>query len=156
MHPIARRVDTSRQPQGNRPFVNQDRGFRPQTCTGRDYSKLKCFSCGQFGHMQSRCPRPDASLPFKPAGWYLQSESRQQMLHRENSVQTGTSPTPVCTHFIQPPSHLHQSTRHRNLHHLTRWWIRALWRHRMCLFLVFADMGPSGLSGGFCGRPVHG
>ena len=27
MRPKARRVDTSRQPQGNRPFANQDRGF---------------------------------------------------------------------------------------------------------------------------------
>ena len=78
MRPIARRVDTSRQSQGNRPFSNQDRGFRAQTCTGREYSKVKCFSCGQFGHMQSCCPRPDASLLFKPAGWYIQSEGRQQ------------------------------------------------------------------------------
>ena len=78
MRPIARRVDTSRQPQGNIPFANQDRGFCPQTRTGWDYSKVKCFSCGQFGHMQSRCPRPDTSLPFKPAGWYLQSDSCQQ------------------------------------------------------------------------------
>ena len=51
MRPIARRIDTSQQPQGNRPFATQDRGFRPQTRTGRDYSKVKCFSCGQFGHM---------------------------------------------------------------------------------------------------------
>ena len=78
MRPIAQRKDNSRQSQGNRPFPNQDRGFRSQTRTGRDYSKVKCFSCGQFGHMQSRCPRPDASSPFKPAGWYLQSEGHQQ------------------------------------------------------------------------------
>ena len=31
MRPIARRVDTSRQPQGNRPFANQDRGSCSQT-----------------------------------------------------------------------------------------------------------------------------
>ena len=60
MRPITRRADTSRQPQVNRPFADQDQGFRSQTRTGRDYC--------QFGHMQSRCPRPDASLPFKPAG----------------------------------------------------------------------------------------
>ena len=78
MRPIARQVDTSRQPQGNRPFANQDREFRPQMRAGWDYSKVKCFSCGQFGHMQSCCPRPDAPLPFKPTGWYLQSDSRQQ------------------------------------------------------------------------------
>ena len=88
MRPIARRVDTSRQPQGNRPFANQDRGFRPQTRTGRDYSKVKCFSCGQFVYMQSHCPRPDASLPFKPMGWYLQSDSRPQ---RDGDTPPGNS-----------------------------------------------------------------
>ena len=88
MRPIARRKDNSRQSQGNRPFSNQDRGFRSQTCTGRDYSKVKYFSCGQFGHMQSRCPQPDASLPFKPAGWYLQSEGRQQ---RDGDTPPGNS-----------------------------------------------------------------
>ena len=75
--------------QGNRPFADQNRGFRSQTRTGRDYSKVKCFSCGQFGHMQSRCPRPDVSLPFKPVGWYLQSDSRQQ---RDGDNQPGNSP----------------------------------------------------------------
>ena len=88
MRPIARRMDNSRQSQGNRPFSNQDRGSRSQMRTSRDYSKVKCFSCGQFGHMQSRCPRPDASLPFKPAGWYLQSEGRQQ---RDGDTAPGNS-----------------------------------------------------------------
>ena len=88
MRPITRRTDTSRQPQGNRQFTDQNRGFCSQTRTGRDYSKIKCFSCGQFGHMQSRCPRPDASLQFKPAGWYLQSDNRQQ---RDGDTQPGNS-----------------------------------------------------------------
>ena len=88
MRPIARRMDNSLQSQGNRPFSNEDRGFRSQMHTGRDYSKVKCFSCGQFGHMPSRCPRPDASLPFKPAGWYLQSEGRQQ---RDGDTAPGNS-----------------------------------------------------------------
>ena len=38
--------------------------FRP-----RDYSRTKCFSCGQLGHTQVRCPKPDSSLPFRPDGW---------------------------------------------------------------------------------------
>ena len=89
MRPIARLVDTSRQSQGNRPFSDQYRGFHSQTHTGRDYSKVKCFSCGQFGQMQARCPQPDASLPFKLAGWYLQSEGRQQ---RETPSRPGPHP----------------------------------------------------------------
>ena len=88
MRPITRRTDTSRQPQGNRQFANQNRGFCSQTRTGWDYSKFKCFSCRQFGHLQSRCPRPDASLPFKPEGWYLQSDNRQQ---RDGDTQPGNS-----------------------------------------------------------------
>ena len=38
MRPIARQTDAPRQR------------------TGCDYSRIRCFSCGQFGHMQSRCP----------------------------------------------------------------------------------------------------
>ena len=77
MRPISRQTDAPRQQSGGRPPVDQNRGFR----TGRDYSKIRCFSCGQFGHMQSRCPRPNASLSFKPA-------ERQ----RDGENQTGNSP----------------------------------------------------------------
>ena len=34
---------------------DQNRGFRPPARIGGDYSRIKCFSCGEFGHMQSRC-----------------------------------------------------------------------------------------------------
>ena len=68
---------------------DQNRGFRSQPRTGLDYSRIKCFSCGQFGHMQSHCPQRDTSLPFKPAGWFLQSDSRQQ---RNGDNQAGNSP----------------------------------------------------------------
>ena len=89
MRPISRQTDAPQQQPGGRPPVDQNQGFRSQPRTGRDYSKIRCFSCGQFGHMQSRCPRPDASLPFKPVGWFLQSDGRQQ---RDGENQTGNSP----------------------------------------------------------------
>ena len=89
MRPISRQTDAPRQQPGGRSPVGQDRGFRSQPRTGRDYSKFRCFSCGQFGHMQSRCPKPDASLPFKPAGWFLQSEGNGQ---RDGRNQTENSP----------------------------------------------------------------
>ena len=57
MRPIARQTDGSRPPPGNRPgnrpFADQNRVVRNQARTGRDYSRIKCFSCGQFGHMRT-------------------------------------------------------------------------------------------------------
>ena len=76
MRPITGQPDAQRRPPGNRPSPDQNRGFRSPPQTGRDYSRIKCFSCGEFGHMQSHCQRPDSSLPFKPAGWHLQSDNR--------------------------------------------------------------------------------
>ena len=89
MRPIARQPDAQHQPPGNHSFPDQNRGFRSQARTGRDYSRIKCFSCGQFGHMQTRCPRPDYSLPFKPAGWQLQSDNRPQ---QQGNNHQGNSP----------------------------------------------------------------
>ena len=51
MRPMAKLTDSNRPPPGNRSFSDQNRGFRPQTRTGREYSRIKCFSCGQFGYM---------------------------------------------------------------------------------------------------------
>ena len=83
MRPIAGQQDAQRRPPGSQPPQNPQRGFRPTGRTGRDLSRIKCFSCGEFGHMQSRCQKPDASLPFRPPGWHLQSDSRP--LHDGNS-----------------------------------------------------------------------
>ena len=76
MRPIAGQPDAQRRPPGNQSSPDQNRGFRPPARTGRDYSQITCFSCGEFGHMQSRCQRPDSTLPFKPTGWHLQSDNR--------------------------------------------------------------------------------
>ena len=76
MRPIANQHDAQRRPPESQPSPDQHHGFRPPARTGRDFSRIKCFSCGEFGHMQSRCQRPDATLPLRPAGWHLQSDNR--------------------------------------------------------------------------------
>ena len=48
MRPIARQTDAPWHQPGSRPPVDQNRGFRSQPRTGRDYSRIKCFSCGQY------------------------------------------------------------------------------------------------------------
>ena len=75
MRPIARRFDAPRQAPGPRSSPNKDyrAPFRP-----RDYSRTKCFSCGQLGHTQVRCPKPDSSLPFRPSGWVDRSDGPQR------------------------------------------------------------------------------
>ena len=75
MRPIARRFDAPRQTPSPRSSPNMDyrAPFRP-----RDYSRTKCFSCGQLGHTQVRCPKPDSSLPFRPSGWVDRSDGPQR------------------------------------------------------------------------------
>ena len=133
MCPISRQTDAPRQQPGGRPPVDQNRGFRSQPRTGRDYSKFKCFSCGQFGHMQSRCPNQDASLPFRPAGWFLhlrETNRETEEIRRGNSPWTGTSPTPVYTCIIRPPFIL-QILNHHGIHH-----------HRILRSPVFINNNP--------------
>ena len=78
MRPVARR---SNQPPGSprAPFTS-GQGYRQPFQQGRDFSKAKCYSCGQMGHTQARCPKPDSTLPFKPSGWNVQSDGQQQRI----------------------------------------------------------------------------
>ena len=75
MRPIARCLDAPRQTPGPQSSPNKEyrQPFRP-----RDYSRTKCFSCGQLGHTQVRCPKPDSSLPFRPDGWIDRSDGPQR------------------------------------------------------------------------------
>ena len=75
MRQIARRFDAPRRTPGPQSTPNRDyrAPFQP-----RDYSRTKCFSCGQLGHTQVRCPKPDSSLPFRPSGWVDWSDGPQR------------------------------------------------------------------------------
>ena len=54
MRPIARRTGTTRQAPGSPRSTGL--GYRAPFRPGRDYSKVKCFSCSHMGHTQARCP----------------------------------------------------------------------------------------------------
>ena len=75
MRTIARRFDAPRQTPGPQSSPNKEyrAPFRP-----RDYSRTKCFSCGQLEHTHIRCPKPDSSLPFRPDGWVDRSDGPQR------------------------------------------------------------------------------
>ena len=72
MRPIARHAENTCWPPESPRAPGQ--GYRTPFRPGRDYSKIKCFSCGNMGHTQARCPKPDSALPFRPDGWNVQSD----------------------------------------------------------------------------------
>ena len=76
MWPITRHAENTRRPPGSPIALGQ--GYRMPFRPGHDYSKSKCFSCGNMGHTQARCPKPDPALPFRPGGWNVQSDVPRQ------------------------------------------------------------------------------
>ena len=105
MRPITRRFDAPRQTPGPRSSPNKEyrAPFRP-----RDYSRTKCFSCGQLGHTQVHCPKPDSSLPFRPDGWVDRSDGPQRRNggppppHRETKYRPGPNPHWPVFHRFGP------------------------------------------------------
>ena len=105
MRPIARRLDAPRHTPGPQSSPNKEyrAPFRP-----RDYSRTKCFGCGQLGHTQVRCPKPDSSLYHSERVDWVTGGLTGQMdhsdvtedPHRETKYRPGPNPHwPVCHRF---------------------------------------------------------
>ena len=102
MRPISRRFDAPRQTPGSRQTPNRDyrAPFKP-----RDYSRTKCFSCGQLGHTQVavqnrthlfRSGQVDGSTGRTDLDGIVEHP------HRETKYRPGPNPHwPVC-HRIGP------------------------------------------------------
>ena len=64
-------------------FLNSDRmpkqEFR-QRPVRRDWSEVKCFSCGKSGHSATRCPTLDITFPFLLPGWRAEKTSIGYMM----------------------------------------------------------------------------
>ena len=46
----------------------------------RDWSEVKCFSCGKSGHSAARCPKLDITFPFLLPGWKAEKTSVGYMM----------------------------------------------------------------------------
>ena len=56
---------------------DQGLGQRP---VQRDWSAVKCFSCGNSGHSAARCPKLDITFPFILPGWRAEKTSIGYMM----------------------------------------------------------------------------
>ena len=56
---------------------DQGLGQRP---VQRDWSAVKCFSCGNTGHSAVRCPKLDITFPFMLPGWRAEKTSIGYMM----------------------------------------------------------------------------
>ena len=61
----------------NRRMPNQEFRQRP---VQRDWSEVKCFSCGKSGHSATRCPTLDITFPFILPGWKAEKTSVGYMM----------------------------------------------------------------------------
>ena len=91
MRPITRCTGATRQTPSAPRLAGQ--GYRAPFRPVRDYSKVKCFSCGNMGHTQARCPKPNSSLPFRPVctRFIWTSAHSVQFVDQDVTTPTGAS-----------------------------------------------------------------
>ena len=109
MRPIARRLDNMHQTSGSpRAPYTPNQGYHPPFQPVRDYFRIKCFSCGHFGHTQARCPKPDSTIRInRPVGTcnVTVNSIRTTLQRSETLFRPGPHPyrsdcTPSGLHFI--------------------------------------------------------
>ena len=52
--------------------IQSPKNMVPGRSGRRDWSDMKCFSCGQAGHSATGCSKLDVSFPFLPSGWKVE------------------------------------------------------------------------------------
>ena len=111
MRPIAGQPDAQRRPPGNRPSPDQNCGFRPPARTGRDYSRIKCFSLAIC-----RVVDRDRTPPYLLNQWDGTSNLTTGLHATATAVRETISRSGL--YALHPAlCHLRTSHRHRQLRH---------------------------------------
>ena len=96
MRPVARR--SSQPPGSSRAPFTSGKGYRQPFQQERDFSTVKCFSCGQMGHTQARC----SSNRRVGTNSQMDSNSESLIRHQETPFRPGPHPNRSECHSSGP------------------------------------------------------